>query len=670
MNVEVAANRVKELSDLLHHYNYLYYVKNESAVSDYEFDQLLKELEALEQQFPDLTDENSPTKRVGGDITKNFETVKHKYPMLSLSNTYSKEEIIEWEERIKKTIESDIEYVCELKYDGVAIGIRYINGIFHSAVTRGDGTQGELISPNVRTIKAIPLKLSAPYPDDFEIRGEIFMPLQEFKKLNEERKKNELALFANPRNTASGTLKLQDSGIVADRNLDCFLYGLYQDRAEQTNHFDAVLFAGEMGFKIPRLEEKMISKVSNVDGILDFIAYWDEKRKDLPFEIDGIVIKVNSYRQQEELGYTAKSPRWAISFKFKTERVETQLQSVSYQVGRTGAITPVANLEPVYLGGTTVKRASLHNAEQMEKLDLHEGDYVFVEKGGEIIPKIVDVNVDKRAEGARVIQFIAYCPACSSILVKEDGEAQHYCLNEKACPPQVKGKIEHFISRRAMNIDGLGAETIDALVEAGFIRNISDLYSLSYEQLLSMDRMADKSVRNLLDGLEASKAMPFEKVLFGLGIRFVGETVSKKLVKAFKSIDAIISASYDALVETDEIGEKIALSISNHFQDQDNVDLIQQLKLAGLCFEKEDEGMDSELLAGLSIVISGTFNQYSRDEIKKMIEMNGGKNSSSISKKTSILVAGENMGPSKLKKASDLNVEIINEEEFLNRIKK
>ncbi len=670
MNVEVAANRVKELSDLLHHYNYLYYVKNESAVSDYEFDQLLKELEGLEQQFPDLADENSPTKRVGGDITKNFETVKHKYPMLSLSNTYSKEEIVEWEERIKKTIESDIEYVCELKYDGVAIGIRYVNGIFHSAVTRGDGTQGELISPNVRTIKAIPLKLSAPYPDDFEIRGEIFMPLQEFEKLNEERKKNELALFANPRNTASGTLKLQDSGTVAERNLDCFLYGLYQDRAEQTNHFDAVSFAGEMGFKIPRLEEKMISKVSNVDGILDFIAYWDEKRKDLPFEIDGIVIKVNSYRQQEELGYTAKSPRWAISFKFKTERVETQLQSVSYQVGRTGAITPVANLEPVYLGGTTVKRASLHNAEQMEKLDLHEGDYVFVEKGGEIIPKIVDVNLDQRAEGARVIQFIAHCPACSSVLVKEDGEAQHYCLNEKACPPQVKGKIEHFISRRAMNIDGLGAETIDALVEAGFIRNISDLYSLSYEQLLSMDRMADKSVRNLLDGLEASKAMPFEKVLFGLGIRFVGETVSKKLAKAFKSIDAIISASYDALVETDEIGEKIALSISNHFQDQDNVDLIQQLKLAGLCFEKEDEGMDSELLAGLSIVISGTFNQYSRDEIKKMIEMNGGKNSSSISKKTSILVAGENMGPSKLKKASDLNIEIINEEEFLNRIKK
>ncbi len=670
MNIEVANNRVKELSDLLHQYNYLYYVKNESAISDYEFDLLLKELETLENQFPELQDVNSPTKRVGGDITKNFETVKHKYPMLSLSNTYSKEEIVEWEERIKKTIESDIEYVCELKYDGVAIGIRYLNGIFHSAVTRGDGTQGELISPNVKTINTIPLKLNTPFPEDFEIRGEIFMPLKEFEKLNEDRSKNDLPLFANPRNTASGTLKLQDSSLVAERNLDCFLYGLYQDRAEQTSHFDSVSFAGEMGFKIPAIEENMIAKVSNVDGILDFIAYWENKRKDLPFEIDGIVIKVNSYSQQEELGYTAKSPRWAISFKYKTERVETKLQSVSYQVGRTGAITPVANLDPVYLGGTTVKRASLHNAEQMEKLDLHEADFVFVEKGGEIIPKIVDVNTDQRAIEAQLIQFITHCPDCSSELVKEEGEAQHYCLNEKECPPQVKGKIEHFISRRAMNIDGLGAETIDALVEVGFIRNIADLYSLSYEQVISMDRMADKSVRNLLEGLEASKEMPFEKVLFGLGVRFVGETVSKKLAKAFLTIDAIISASYDELVDTDEIGEKIALSISSHFQDQDHLDLIQELKLAGLCFEKDDEGMDSELLKGKSIVISGTFNQFSRDEIKKMIEMNGGKSSSSISKKTSILVAGENMGPSKLKKATDLNIEIINEEEFLNRIKK
>jgi DNA ligase (NAD+) len=670
MNIEGAKSRVRELSSLLHQYNHLYYVKNESIVSDYEFDLLLKELEALEDQFPSLQDENSPTKRVGGDITKNFETVKHKYPMLSLSNTYSKEEIIEWEERIKKTIESDIEYVCELKYDGVAIGIRYLNGIFHSAVTRGDGTQGELISPNVKTIKCIPLKLKAPFPEDFEIRGEIFMPLQEFEKLNEDRNKNGLPLFANPRNTASGTLKLQDSGEVAKRNLDCFLYGMYQDRSQQNSHFESVSFAGEMGFKIPRLRDKMIAKVSNVDGILDFIAFWEDKRKDLPFEIDGIVIKVNSYRQQEELGYTAKSPRWAISFKYKTERVETELKSVSYQVGRTGAITPVANLDPVYLGGTTVKRASLHNSEQIEKLDLHDGDFVYVEKGGEIIPKIVDVNTEKRQPTQKVIQFITVCPDCSSELVKEEGEAQHYCLNEKECPPQVKGKIEHFISRRAMNIDGLGAETIDALVESRHINTIADLYTLSYEQILSMERMADKSARNLLGGLEASKKMPFEKVLFGLGIRFVGETVSKKLAKAFLTIDAIITASYEELVDTDEIGEKIALSISEYFQDEDHIVLIEQLKASGLCFEKEDEGLDSEALAGLSIVISGTFNQFSREEIKKMIEMNGGKNVSSISKKTSILVAGENMGPSKLKKATDLNIEIINEQAFLNRINK
>ena len=668
MNFEAAEHRIKELSDLLHHYNYLYYVKNESVVSDYEFDMLLKELEGLETQYPQLLDINSPSKRVGGDITKKFDTVKHKYPMLSLSNTYSKEEIIEWEERIKKTIESDIEYVCELKYDGVAIGIRYVNGIFHSAVTRGDGTQGELISPNVRTINSIPLKLKAPFPDDFEIRGEIFMPLAEFEKLNQERSANDLPLFANPRNTASGTLKLQDSSAVSERSLDCFLYGLYQDRSAQSTHFDSVSYAGEMGFKIPMTSENMISKVSTVDGILEFIAFWDEKRKNLPFEIDGIVIKVNSYRQQEELGYTAKSPRWAISFKYKTERVQTRLESVSYQVGRTGAITPVANLDPVYLGGTTVKRASLHNAEQMEKLDLHEGDHVFVEKGGEIIPKIVDVNIEKRSVQARPIVFISNCPACPSPLLKEEGEAQHYCRNEKECPPQVKGKIEHFIGRKAMDIDGLGAETIDALVELGYVHNVADLYDLTYEQLLSMDRMADKSVRNLLDGLEKSKKMPFEKVLFGLGIRFVGETVSKKLAKAFLSIDAIQAASYEELVETDEIGEKIALSISTYFQDEDSVALIQKLKDSGLCFEKEYEAMDSIILDGLSIVISGTFNRFSREEIKKMIELNGGKNSSSLSKKTNILVAGENMGPSKLKKATDLNIEIINEDEFLNRI--
>lgn len=670
MNFELARNRVNELSDLLHNYNYLYYVKNESVVSDYDFDMLLKELEALEVQFPELLDDNSPTKRVGGDITKKFETVAHRYPMLSLSNTYSKEEIIDWEERIKKTIEGDIEYVCELKYDGVAIGIRYINGIFDSAVTRGDGTKGELISPNVKTIKTIPLKLKAPYPEDFEIRGEIFMPLKEFQHLNQEREQIDLPGFANPRNTTSGTLKLHDSSVVAERNLDCYLYGMYEDRSKQSTHFDAVEYAERMGFKVPSTEKNMIAKVDAVDGILEFIKFWDEKRKSLPFEIDGIVIKVNNYNQQEELGFTAKSPRWAISFKYKTERAETQIQSVSYQVGRTGAITPVANLNPVNLGGTTVKRASLHNAEQIEKLDLHELDYVYVEKGGEIIPKIVDVNQSKRGKDSNSITFITNCPDCSSELVKEEGEAQHYCRNEKKCPPQLKGKIEHFISRKAMNIDGIGTETIDALVENNMIIDISDLYELSYDKILELDRMADKSARNLLEGIENSKNVVFEKVLFGLGIRFVGETVSKKLAKEFLSIDGISSASYEELVNTDEIGEKIALSIRSFFSDPDQLELIDRLKRAGLCLEQEYTALDSETFKDMSIVISGSFNTYSREEIKKMIELNGGKNSSSISKKTSILVAGENMGPSKLKKATELNIEIINEEEFLNRIRK
>ncbi len=669
MNLELARKRVNELSDLLHHYNYLYYVKNESVVSDYDFDMLLKELEALEAKFPELLDKNSPSKRVGGDITKKFETVPHRYPMLSLSNTYSKEEIIEWEERIKKTIEGELEFVCELKYDGVAIGIRYINGIFDSAVTRGDGTKGELISPNVKTIKTIPLKLKEPFPDDFEIRGEIFMPLKEFEQLNEEREQNDLPVFANPRNTTSGTLKLQDSAVVSERNLDCYLYGIYEDRSKQSSHYDAVAYAGLMGFKVPSIEERMIARVSDVDGILEFIQYWDEKRKSLPFEIDGIVIKVNAYNQQEELGFTAKSPRWAISYKYKTEQAETQIQSVSYQVGRTGAITPVANLNPVSLGGTTVKRASLHNAEQMEKLDLHELDHVYVEKGGEIIPKIVDVNTSKRSSDARAVSFITHCPDCSSELVKEEGEAQHYCLNEKECPPQLKGKIEHFISRKAMNIDGLGAETIDALVENNMIKDVSDLYELNYDTVLELDRMADKSVTNLLEGIEASKNMAFEKVLFGLGIRFVGETVSKKLAKEFKSIDAIMHASHEELVNTDEIGEKIALSILAYFSDTDQLELIGRLKRAGLCLEQEETALDSETFKDMSIVISGSFNTHSRDELKKLIEQNGGKNSSSISKKTSILVAGENMGPAKLKKATELDIEIINEEEFLNRIK-
>jgi DNA ligase (NAD+) len=669
MDLEAAKRKISELSESLHHYNYMYYVKSESLVSDFEFDMLLKKLEDLESKFPELIDSNSPSKRVGGTVVKHFETVKHRFPMLSLSNSYSKEEIIEWEARIKKTIEHDIEYVCELKYDGVAIGIRYLNGVFHSAVTRGDGSRGELVSSNVKTIKSVPLTLQGDVPSDFEIRGEIFLPLQEFERLNKERAKENLALYANPRNTASGTLKLQDSKVVSKRNLDCYLYGMYEERSSYTSHYQAVLGAGKMGFKVPLPEQRKIEKVKDVEGILAFIDFWDDERKKLPFEIDGIVIKVNAYNQQEELGYTAKSPRWAIAFKFKAERVETKIESVSYQVGRTGAVTPVANLKPVYLGGTTVKRASLHNAEQIEKLGLHENDSVYVEKGGEIIPKIVGVNIAKRKINAQKVVFIGVCPACNERLIQEEGEAQHYCKNTTSCPPQLKGKIEHFISRKAMDIDGLGAETIDTLVEKGLIKDISDLYVLEFNQLIDLDRMADKSVNNLLDGITASKLQPFEKVLFGLGIRYVGETVSKKLAKAFKTMDCIVEASYESLVETDEIGEKIARSIREFIEDEKNIILIEKLKHAGLRFEKEEDVRASSILESQTVVISGTFERYSRNEMKKLIEENGGKNGSSISKKTSLLVAGANMGPSKLKKATDLGVEIIDEADFLKKIK-
>ena len=606
MDLEAAKRKISELSESLHHYNYMYYVKSESLVSDFEFDMLLKKLEDLESKFPELIDSNSPSKRVGGTVVKHFETVKHRFPMLSLSNSYSKEEIIEWEARIKKTIEHDIEYVCELKYDGVAIGIRYLNGVFHSAVTRGDGSRGELVSSNVKTIKSVPLTLQGDVPSDFEIRGEIFLPLQEFERLNKERAKENLALYANPRNTASGTLKLQDSKVVSKRNLDCYLYGMYEERSSYTSHYQAVLGAGKMGFKVPLPEQRKIEKVKDVEGILAFIDFWDDERKRLPFEIDGIVIKVNAYNQQEELGYTAKSPRWAIAFKFKAERVETKIESVSYQVGRTGAVTPVANLKPVYLGGTTVKRASLHNAEQIEKLGLHENDSVYVEKGGEIIPKIVGVNIAKREINAQKVVFIEVCPACNERLIQEEGEAQHYCKNTTSCPPQLKGKIEHFISRKAMDIDGLGAETIDTLVEKGLIKDISDLYVLEFNQLIDLDRMADKSVNNLLDGITASKLQQFEKVLFGLGIRYVGETVSKKLAKAFKTMDCIVEASYESLVETDEIGEKIARSIREFIEDEKNIILTEKLKHAGLRFEKEEDVRASSILESQTVVISGT----------------------------------------------------------------
>ena len=667
MDSILAKAEIDRLVKLLNHHNSLYYVQNSPEISDYNFDQLLKNLEQLEKEFPEYASDNSPTKRVGGDLTKKFQSVSHRYPMLSLSNTYSVEEIMDWENRIKKSINEGIEYVCELKYDGVAIGIRYEQGQLTTAVTRGDGDKGELVTKNVRTIRTIPLQLQNDFPDDFEIRGEIFMPLEQFQLLNQEREEAGEALYANPRNTASGTLKSLDSKVVADRKLDCYLYGLYGLNDFQLGHFESVLKAKEWGFRIPSPERRFIEKTKSIDGIMDFIHYWNEERNKLPFDIDGIVIKVNSYDQQRKLGFTAKSPRWAIAYKFKTSQVETLLEAVTYQVGRTGAITPVANLRPVQLGGTTVKRASLHNADQIEKLDLHLGDLVQVEKGGEIIPKIVGVNLSQRTSLER-IHFIENCPECQTELIRKEGEAHHYCPNETACPPQVKGKIAHFISRKAMNIDGLGEETIEVLYEQGFIQDISDLYTLTFDQLIDLDRMGEKSANNLLKGLNASKDIPFERVLFGLGIRYVGETVAKKLAQAFENMDALRQANYDELIEVEEIGEKIAISVLHYFQDSANLALIHRLQEIGLSFETIKKEQASAILNGKVLVVSGTFETFSRDEIKELIERNGGKVGSSVSSKTDYLIAGANMGPAKLKTASNLGVTMISENEFIKLI--
>lgn len=662
-------DRIEFLTNELNKHNHAYYVLSDPEISDFDFDMMLKELEELEQKYPDLAMPHSPTNRVGGDITKKFETVKHDFPMLSLSNSYSEEEIQEWVMRVSKLTDSKIEFVCELKYDGVAIGIQYTNGVLTRALTRGDGTQGELVTTNVKTIKTIPLKLTGDYPEQFEIRGEIFFPLDKFTALNRKREEEGEPLFANPRNTASGTLKMQDSSIVASRGLDCYLYGVYGVDGKP-GHYEQVLDVANWGFKIPDHSKRMIEKHSSVDGVMGFIHYWDEHRKELPFEIDGVVIKVNSYQIQEEVGFTAKSPRWAIAYKFKAERVETILEEVVYQVGRTGAITPVANLKPVALGGTTVKRASLHNADQIEKLGIYIGDSVYVEKGGEIIPKIVGVNESQRIAGALKVEFIHNCPECGTELVRNEGEAQHYCPNDVTCPPQLRGKVEHFISRKALNIDGLGAETVDALFEANLIKNYADLYDLTFDQVVNLERMADKSANNLLEGLKASKEIPFERVLFGLGIRFVGETVAKKLAFTFKNVDALMHASFDDLVNTDEIGERIANSIIQFFEDESNKTLIGRLQQHGLRFEVEEKEGGTDILNGKSIVVSGVFQQVSRNELKELIEINGGKNVGSISKKTSFIVAGENMGPSKLKKAEDLGVEILSENEFLEMINK
>lgn len=665
MEVNIAKTRIDQLIEEINHHNHSYYINNEPTISDYDFDVLLKELEDLELKFPQFAYDYSPTKKVGGDITKKFETVKHVFPMLSLSNTYSEEEITEWENRLKKLIDDPIEYVCELKYDGVAIGIKYDNGIFTQAITRGDGTQGENVTANVKTIRSVPLKLKNNFPESFEIRGEIFFPLEKFKSLNKEREDLGEATFANPRNSASGTLKLQDSKIVASRGLDTYLYGVYGTSGYADGHYEMVQLAGKWGLKVPPTEKRYIEKVSSIEEIMNFIHYWDKNRENLPFEIDGVVIKVNNYRQQEELGFTAKSPRWAIAFKFKTERVETEIISVDYQVGRTGAITPVANLKPVHLGGTTVKRASLHNSDQMEKFNLHQNDTVFVEKGGEIIPKIVGVNIEKRQKDAIPFTFISTCPECNAELNRTDGEVQHFCPNDTACPPQMKGKIEHFISRKAMNIDGLGAETVQLLFDNNLIKNSADLYDLTFDQLLTLDRMGERSANKLLLGLKASKEVPFERVLFALGIRYVGETVAKKLAKYFKSLLNIKNANELELILVDEIGERIAQSVFNYFNSNENIAFIEKLKSVGLQFEIEQKDVQSNKFEGKTFVVSGVFNAFSRDELKAVIEDNGGKNASSISKKTDYVIAGDNMGPSKLQKATDLNVPILSEDDFI-----
>jgi DNA ligase (NAD+) len=662
--------RIIELTNELNIHNHDYYVLSSPTISDYDFDMKLKELQAIEIKNPELADENSPTKRVGGDITKKFETVVHKFPMMSLGNSYSKEEIIDFENRIAKLTDGAIEYVCELKYDGVAIGIQYKEGKFFRAVTRGDGEKGEDVSNNVKTIKTIPLQLKGDYPEDFEIRGEIFFPRKGFDQLNKDREELGEQQFANPRNTASGTLKMQDSAVVASRGLDCFLYGFYTDKIPFGNHYDAVVKCEDFGFKIPLADKNYIKKCSTIDEIMSFIEYWDKERHGLDFDIDGVVIKVNNYHQQDELGFTAKSPRWAISYKFKAEQVSTRLNEITYQVGRTGAITPVANLEPVLLAGTIVKRASLHNADQIEKLDVREGDEVFVEKGGEIIPKIIGVDLKLRDKNSKQTEYITECPECGTSLERKEGEVQHYCINDDACPPQIKGKMEHYIGRKAMNIDGIGEETIDLLYKEGLVTNVAELYSLTYDQLFALDSFKEKKAQNILDGLELSKQVSFEKVLFALGIRFVGETVAKKLVRHYKTIDAILKATLEDLIKVDEIGGKIAESIIQYFAIDNNMALIQELIAKGVKFELDDAEITeaSDKLKGLTFVVSGVFSKMSRNELKKAIEDNGGKNSGSISKKTTYIVAGENMGPSKLAKAQDLGVEIISEDDFIAMI--
>lgn len=659
--------QINALRAELHQHNYYYYVLDKPIITDLDFDLKLKKLQALEDLYPAYFDENSPTQRVGGQITKNFETVTHQNRMYSLDNSYSKDDLIEWEKRNIKLLGTEIiNYTCELKFDGASINLSYKNNQLVSAVTRGDGFQGDKVTQNIKTIKSIPLKLSIPTNYSFEIRGEIILPIDGFNKMNQERMEAGEDLYMNPRNTASGSLKLQDSAEVAKRPLDCLLYQIIGENLPHKTHFDNLQFAKEIGFKIP----DSIKIAKNLTEVFQYIDEWDQKRFTLPYETDGVVVKINSIDQQDELGYTAKSPRWAIAYKYKTAQVATKLLSVDYQVGRTGAITPVANLEPVSLGGTIVKRASLHNADQIEKLGLHLNDEVYVEKGGEIIPKIVGVNVAARNTETQIVQYIKHCPECQTELIRTEGDAKHFCPNEYGCPPQITGRIIHFISRKAMNIDGLGAETVELLFKNKLIYDFADLYDLKLEQLIPLERMAEKSAQNIIDGLIKSKEIPFEKVLFAIGIRFVGETVAKKLAKHFKSIENLIKASYDELITVDEIGDRIAQSIVEFSNNLNNIQLINRLKYYGLQFEiKEDtSNKTSEKLKNLVFVVSGIFEKISREELKLLIENNGGKVGSSISTKTNYVIAGENMGPSKRTKAEELKIKIISEDDFFNLI--
>lgn len=660
-------SKITLLRKELNEHNYNYYVLDKPVISDFEFDQKLKELEALETEHPEFFDDSSPTQRVGGMVTKNFETVVHEHRMYSLENSYSEEDLIDWEKRIQKVLGNvTVEYVCELKYDGASISISYEDGKLKKAVTRGDGFKGDDVTNNIKTIKSVPLQLKGDYPAKFDIRGEIILPLAGFEKMNMELIDIGETPYSNPRNTASGSLKLQDSSEVAKRPLECLLYNIVGANNYFKTHAQSLEAARSYGFKVPN-QSKL---VKNLAKVLDFINYWDTHRHDLPYETDGVVIKVNDLFQQEELGYTAKNPRWAIAYKFKAEQATTVLESISYQVGRTGAITPVANLQPVQLAGTIVKRASLHNADQIEKLDVRVNDYVFVEKGGEIIPKIVGVDLSQRKVDSLPTQYISTCPECNTDLVRTPGEAQHYCPNFYECPPQIVGRIEHFIGRKAMNIDGLGAETVTLLYKNGLVKNYADLYELKKEQILPLERMAEKSADNLIKGIEQSKQIAFERVLFALGIRFVGETVAKKLAKHYKNIDSLMQADYNALINVDEIGDKIALSIRSFFKDVGNLEIINRLKSYGLQFQVEakEDTQVSNKFEGMTMVVSGKFETFSRDEIKQKIEDYGGKNGSSITGKTSVVVAGADMGPAKLEKATKLGIPIWSEEDFIKQL--